>query len=268
MNDQAREALGHVIGTYGPAICNTPRSCELFIRQACGPYPEESQVLIAALRQGVTDDLFEYQPDRRPWDEFASSLRSRLKSNAGLGESEGTWAVDSWARVLGKHPENWQPSLHPSRREIFYDEPKEVKTSGSVKAAMTAIVALGGGIGGALGGVIVPAATLLTSAYVQMPFMSQGVRHNSPESIWIIVIIVLLVLAVIGFIGGAIGGALGWLHGRGDQGHWTGFSTACGGAFASGALGSYFCGIFGSFFGSLFAAFGAATHSARRGGYT
>jgi hypothetical protein len=265
MNDQAREALGQVIDTYGPAICNTPRSCELFIRQACGPYPEESQALIAALRQGVTDDLFEYQPQHRAWDEFSGSLRSRLQSNAGLGETEGGWAIDSWARVLGKHPENWKPRAAISR-PLPHEEPKPV-SDGALKAVMTGIVALGGGIGGALGAVLVPAATLLTSAYWQVPMMNTTVRHSSPTSVWINVIIALLVLAIIGFIGGAIGGALGWLHGRGDQGHWTGFSTACGAAFASGALGSYFCGIFGSFFGSLVAAFGAGTHAARRGGY-
>jgi hypothetical protein len=266
MNDQAREALGKVIGT---AICNTPRSCELFIRQACGPFPEESQALIAALRQGVTDDLFEYQPERREWDEFSTSLRSRLQSNAGLGETEGSWAVDSWARVLGKHPENWQPSSSHLPRPMSEDDFKNKPGSDrALKAVMTTIVALGGGIGGALGAVLVPAATLLTSAYVEMPMMSSPVRHSSPNSVWVIVIIVLFVLGLIGSIGGAIGGALGWLHGRGDQGHWTAFSTACGGAFASGALGSYFCGIFGSFFGAALGAFGAATHSARRGGYS
>jgi hypothetical protein len=147
------------------------------------------------------------------------------------------------------------------------EDDEKPKSNRALKTVMMAIVALGGGIGGALGAVLVPAAMLLTSAYVQMPLMSAPVRHNSPESVWIIVVIVLFVLGIIGSIGGAAGAALGWLHGRGDQGHWTAFSTACGGAFASGALGSYFCGIFGSFFGAAIGAFGAATHSARRGGY-
>jgi len=268
MNDQAREALGQVIGTYGTAICNTPRSCELFIRQACGPYPEESQALIAALRQGVPEDLFDYQPGGRSWDEFAGSLRSRLQSKAGLSEPDGTWAIDSWARVLGKHPENWQPNTTPLPRPMSEDEfAIKPGTQRAVKAVKMAIVALGGGIGGALGGILVPGSSLITSAYVQMPMMTQTVHRSSPSSVWVIVIVVLCVLGLIGAIGGAAGAALGWLHGRGEQGHWTAFSTSLGGAFASGALGSYFCGIFGSFFGSAFAAFGAATHSARRGGY-
>jgi hypothetical protein len=265
MNDQAREALGSVIGTYGPAICNTPRSCELFIRQACGPFPDESNALIAALRQGVTDDLFGYQPAQRPWDEFATNLRSRLQSSAGLGESEGTWAVDTWARVLGKHPENWKPSAAAIGPPTDYEEPKA--SPGALRAVMTVIVGLGGGIGGAVGSVLLPGTSLITSAYAQLPLMSSPVRSSSPSSVWLIVAIVLLVLGLIGFVGGAAGAALGWLHGRGDRGHWTAFSTACGGAFASSALGSYFCGIFGSFFGAAVGAFGAATHSARRGGY-
>ena len=128
MNDQAREALGQVIRTYGPTICNTPRSCEMFIRQACGSYPDESKAHIEALRQGVTDDLGRYKPADRPWDEFAGQLRGRLKAKAGLGEVEGGWAVETWApcwagtRTAGRPRPRWwrcrrtRPSRAPSGR--------------------------------------------------------------------------------------------------------------------------------------------------------
>jgi hypothetical protein len=268
MNDEARVALGHVVKRYGPAICNTPRSCELFIRQACGPFPDESRVLIAALRQGVTDDLFGYQPTQKPWDEFTNGLRTRLQSGAGLAESEGDWAVDTWARVLGRHPENWKeipmPVRPPSKIEDTENKPKENR---AVKTAMAIIVAIGGGLGGAMGAALVPGTLLITSAYAKLPIFNTSVRSGAPTSVWLLVALALFILGSIGFVGGAAGAALGWLHGRGDQGHWTAFTTACGGAFASSALGSYFCGIFGSFFGAALGAFGAATHSARRGGY-
>ena len=146
------------------------------------------------------------------------------------------------------------------------DTPKP-GTERAVKVVMALIVTAGGTIGGAAGTVLVPGTLLLTSAYAKIPLMSQPVRHGAPMNVWLVVLLMLTILGSIGAVGGALGGGLGWLHGKGDRGHWTAFSTACGGAFASAALGSYFCGIFGSFFGSFLGAFGAATTSARRGGY-
>lgn len=261
MNDQAREALGQVIRTYGPSICNIPRSCEMFIRQACGAYPDESRALIEALRTGVTTDLVAYNPSDRPWDEFSGNLRQRLQG-AGLAETQGDWAVDAWAKVLGRHPENFVPT--PAPKPLVYPSDKPPQTDARIKVIMAAIVALGGGIGGFAGSTMVPAAVLLTSAATDMPlYREMNFRANE---VWLAVTIILTILGSFGFIGGAVGGCGGWLFGRGENGHWNAFLTALGGAFVSSALGSYFCGIFGSSIGAFAGAFGASMKTASRGG--
>lgn len=263
MNDLAREALGRVIRTYGTGICHTPRSCEMFIRQECGPFPDESKALIEALRQGVTTDISKYQPVDNSWDEFAGQLSTKLK-RTGLDDQEGAWAVDAWARVLGRHPETYRPAPKvEAPRHVDPDAP--VPVPNAVKVAMTLIVGAGGALGGAIGSILVPGVLLITSAAVDMPLYKQ-LRFGSPRDIWLVVLVVLFVLGMFGAVAGFVGGAGGWLFGRGDRGHWNAFCTACGAAFATGALCSYFCGIFGSTIGAFTAAFGAATTTARRGG--
>jgi hypothetical protein len=264
MNDQARDALKQVIRTYGAGICNTPRSCEMFIRQACGAFPDESRALIEALRQGVTQELNTYRPAEKPWEEFAGQLQGRLQ-RSGLDANDGRWAVEVWARVLGRHPENYVPP--PEFKPIVTTN--DLKSPGpdrAVKIVMTIIVALGGGLGGFFGSILVSGTILLTSAVLDMPYFKLAMRQAGITKVWLVVILVLVILGSIGFVFGAIGGAGGWLFGRGDRGHWRAFCTACGGAFVSSALGSYFVGIFGAALGSLLGSFGASMTTAARGG--
>lgn len=263
MNDLASSALGRVITAYGPAICHTPRSAEMFIRQECGPYPDESKALIEALRQGVPEELLKYQPANSPWDSFSAKLQSRLRSSSGIGESEGAWAVDAWARVLGRHPETFVAAPEVKPVEMNQLRPA---TERQLKVAMTTVVGVGGMLGGGLGAVMVPAALLLTVASATIPLMSQPVRSTSSNEIWIAVTLVLLLIAAVGGLAGGLGAALGWLHGKGDRGHWAAFSTAFGGGFFAAALGSYFAGLIGCLVGAFIGAFGAATTTARRGG--
>jgi hypothetical protein len=263
MNDQACEALGRVLRHYGPSICNTPRSCEMFIRQECGAYPEESKALIEALRQGVTAELMTYQPVANDWDPVASKLCTRLVAK-GMGETEGTWAVDAWAKALGRHPETFQSAPLVEAAPIATYTPA---TPRQLRMAMTAVVSLGGGLGAACGSILIPAGMLLTMASAKIDFVSQPVRSSSRKDLWVTVILVLLLISSVNAVAGAVGAAIGWLYGKGDRGHWTGFGTSFGAAFASSALGTWACSSFGSPFGAFIAAFCAATTTARRGGF-
>src|SRR5262249_22273644 len=155
--------------TYGPAICQTPRSCELFVRQECGAYPLEARALVEALRHGVTADLIGYRADR-PWGDVALELRARLQKRAGLAQAEGAWAVDAWARVLGRHPETWQAAPQVlAVQNASADGGGGGVSKSTLKTAMTLIVTAGGGLGAALGAMMVPAVPLITSAATKMP---------------------------------------------------------------------------------------------------
>jgi hypothetical protein len=267
MNDQARDALGRLIQNYGQSICHTPRSCELFLRKECSSYPEESRVLIEALRGGVATELLRYQPDERPWQEFFGDLRTELHKRSGLKESEGSWAIDAWARALGRHPEAWVPTpeVMALARQPIVVQPGVSR--GTLVAATTFIVGTGGALGGALGAMLVPAAVLLTQTLADMPIMKETLRRTSSKDVWMIVILILAIVGAIGGVGGGLGAALGWLHGKGDMRPWRGFTVALGATFTTTAISGYFCGIFGWFFGALASSFSSSRACASRGGY-
>jgi len=263
MNDHAREALSRVISTYGPSICHTPRSAEMFVLQECGAFPQESRALVEALRLGVAEDLLGYKLDQ-PWQPMADGLCHRLQSRARLSAADSAWTVDAWARVLARHPDMWKAA--PSVLAVSRYVPKDNVNESTLRAAMTGIVAVGGGLGGAVGAAMVPAVLMITSAAYKFPIMADSMRGSKPN-VWMFVALALLVIGLIGGIGSALGAALGWMYGKGDAAPWTGFSTAFGAAFTATAIGGYFCGIAGWFFCGFFSAFGAATAVARRGGY-
>jgi hypothetical protein len=235
----------------------------MFVQQECSAFPQESRALVEALRLGVAEDLLGYKLDQ-PWQPLADGLCHRLQSRARLSAADSAWTVDAWARVLARHPDMWKAA--PSVLAVSRYVPKDNVNESTLRAAMTAIVAVGGGLGGALGAALLPGVLLITSAAYKLPIMADSMR-GSKSSNWLMVAVALLVIGAIGGVGSAVGAGLGWLYGKGDSAPWTGFSAAFGAAFTATAIGGRFCSIFGWFFGGFIAAFGAATTVARRGGY-
>src|SRR5262245_4627215 len=133
MNDQARAALDEIIATYGPGVCRTPRSCELFLNQALADFPAECGALVQALRGGAVADLLAAEPGA-PWPELAESLAARLATEGRPGDAEARWAVESWGRALGRHPETARPQHVPTVRAV------RVASQGELVAATTLIV--------------------------------------------------------------------------------------------------------------------------------
>jgi len=264
MNDQARVALGRVIHAYGPSICRMPRSAEMLVRKECAPFPNEARVLVEALKNGVTEELTKYKPTDKPWEDFSGNLQKSLQSRAGLNEAEGTWAVDAWARALGRHPDAWQ-----SAPEVTAAPTNDASLSmGAIRWIMLLIAAGGGAAGGALGAVIIPASLLLFTTAREVSFFQEALGGVSRQDIWKIIAIVLLVYMFIGAVGGGLGAAVGWWHGRGDRYPWSAAAAAFGGAFTGAAICTRIFNIAGSFFGALFGSFGGARTAASRGGYT
>ena len=229
------------------------RNAELFRRNR--------RLLVEALRQGVASELLGYKPDQQ-WPQLADSLRGRMQSRAGVGATEDAWAVETWARVLGRHPDSWEDAP-----EVLAANP--TASGGTVSAStlrhvMTMIAALGGGLGGGIGAAIVPGVLLATSVAYKMPILPQS---GPIKNVWVMVVFAMMLIGMIGAFGGGLGAALGWRYGKGDRAPWTAFSAAFGAAFTAAALGGYFCSIFGWLFFSFIAGFGAATTVARRGGY-
>jgi hypothetical protein len=258
MNDLAREKLFEVISSCGRTIYNTPRTAEMMLNANCGAFPDEKRVLVQALQRGVVADMVG-APRTHTWEEVSNPLAVKLAKQAGVGEDEARWAVESWAMALGLHPDS---APAPEQNVVAVRGPLE---EGKAKAPHWAapyvqpiMVGIGGGVGAMACGIIVALAQLL--------------RALAPDQ-WIVLFA--LLYAVVGFVGGSIGGALGWAM---VQNTGAGTRTAdedkarmfkamlatCGGAFTTAIIATWCFGIFGLFIVGLCGALGAAVSAGYR----
>jgi hypothetical protein len=264
MDDFAREALGGVIANYGPAVCRTPRSCEMFVSQFCGDFPAEARAFNQALRVGVVGQLLDAKGEG--WEGLSDELVVRLQKEGGLSADDARWTVDSWGLVLGRHPAT--ASRRPMHPPVTPRSPSEAgDTPGSVKAAMTAIVTVGGGLGAGLGAILLLGALAVTSVATKSPFLDSrygmGARGANDR---ILAIIVCTIMFAFGAVGGTFGSAFGWLYGGGDRKPWTGFAAAFASGFGFAAVCGYLFGALGAMAGAFIGTFAATTATARRGG--
>jgi hypothetical protein len=100
MNDIPCEKLKYILTQYGRAICDDPRRCEGMLRDLCPEHKREVNVLMAALREGVAEDLMTMSA-AAPEELVFARLRKRLYDNLGIAENFAHWAVESWALALG-----------------------------------------------------------------------------------------------------------------------------------------------------------------------
>lgn len=254
MNNTARARLGDFIKAYGPSVCNTPTMCQIMLNQYCGPYPAEMQALNLALTSGAVDRLMKTRSGE-PWEQTSEPLVKQLVVS-GMAEADAHWAVESWARALGKHPEGMRAA--PEQVITAMSEPEKPPIDENVvakAASYTLLVAGSGAAGGALGAMAVMLALgLMVSATADMTR-----KAEVSQAVNTFVVFAVIIQGFLGAMGGGIGGAAGWLLGKGGgRRPWKAVTGSFSGAFLAAAIGGRFGGIFGVFFGSLFASFGAA----------
>lgn len=107
MNNTPGQVLKQLITTYGISLCDNPARCKGLLKDHCGDYQLEINVLITALEEHITDALLNTS-NGIPYDFLSKQLVKRLKDTRGLGEEYAQWAVNSWAEALGIY----KPSLH------------------------------------------------------------------------------------------------------------------------------------------------------------
>jgi hypothetical protein len=264
MNNLARTKLADIVNNYGTTVCNTPRSCEIFLQQYCDDLPAEREVLTEALRRGVVTRLMEEK--EQPYQLIASSLVKELQAD-GIAAEDARWAVESWALALGKHPSTAPP---PPAPVPAFSDPQEEQAPPAITSSKVwspLVVALGGGIGAILATLVF---TFLFYTLLSNPHGSHGVRSDS------IALLLGIVMALAGAVGGGLGGGVGWLLiqlqtipvGSPDAARWRlarGFLAACGGAFGATLFGGWFGGVVGIALGGLMGAFSGTVVSGLRG---
>jgi hypothetical protein len=100
VNDSVRQTLSEIIDKYGRSLAGDPRRCEALLRDLCGQYKKEINVLVGALKERVAADLMA-SSTALPEGVLRARLVKRLHDNLGLSEEAARWAVESWAVALG-----------------------------------------------------------------------------------------------------------------------------------------------------------------------
>jgi len=100
MNDAVRQELVKLIAGHGRSLANDSRRCEALLRDYCGDYKREINVLVGALKERVAEDLIQSSATM-PGEILHARLVKRLQDNLGLSEEASEWAVSSWAQALG-----------------------------------------------------------------------------------------------------------------------------------------------------------------------
>jgi hypothetical protein len=100
MNNVPRQTLRLIINKYGQGLCGNRRRCEGLLKDLCGEYRREINVLMSALEERVPLDLLA-AGNSMPHELLLTKLVKRLEDNLGLTGEASRWAVNSWALALG-----------------------------------------------------------------------------------------------------------------------------------------------------------------------
>jgi hypothetical protein len=242
MNDQARERLCELLATYGPAICNTPRSCEMFLRQKVGEFPDEFQMINKALQGGTVGQLMQMK-GISDWESASAPLVSQLSQSAGISPEQARWTIDAWGIALRKHP-NVAPPPPPAEPQRIYPDDAPQRDPAKLAAQLCVTVFICGGIGGALGGSLRGLLNIL-----MMDMLADWMEI--PEGLSYLMALIDILVAL---IAGGLGALLGfWIGGGHVTTHWPrdgstpvyiyrAFMAALGGAFFGASVGTFVCG--------------------------
>ena len=128
MNNVPRQTLRLIINKYGQNLCGDKRRCEGLLKDLCGEYRREINVLTSALEERVPLDLLAAATSM-PSELLLTKLTKRLEDNLGLTVEASRWAVNSWALALGILTES-----EIQQKELKEKKQNEILTASSPKA--------------------------------------------------------------------------------------------------------------------------------------
>lgn len=91
--------LCRLITVYGLELCDHPAQLRALLRDFCGQYRREVNVLVLALEEQIHHVLL--ASGAQPQSVLLARLTVRLQDNRGLSQDIARWAVESWAIALG-----------------------------------------------------------------------------------------------------------------------------------------------------------------------
>lgn len=97
MNELPRQKLQELIHRFGISLVEDPNRCKGMLKDLCGEYRKEIAGLIAALEEGIVDELL--KPNILV-DIVRGRLTQKLQDERGLMPEVALWSVDAWALAL------------------------------------------------------------------------------------------------------------------------------------------------------------------------
>lgn len=91
--------LRRILAKYGKEICSNARRCENLLKDLCGEYRREVNVLVNAIEERVPLDLLAANRST-PIELLLTRLEKRLEEQTALTAEAARWAVESWALAL------------------------------------------------------------------------------------------------------------------------------------------------------------------------
>jgi len=249
MGKAAVENLRDILGRYGPSVVQTPRMCEMMLRQAGNLPTGEVDALMAAVNANVVTRLITRSGGDR--DQLAAALGQQGQ----ITPAAAKWAVDCWADALGSAPQQqgaktWKEVEAPDEFLREARRPIRLALIGLVLVGATGLVA--GALPGVVTGVCIERRqpwALEIQQNSRLSSADNGRILNAREFA--------LYFGVLGGFSGMIGSSLGWMfggHTRLSPGRVLGAMI---GAFLSGADGAFYGmvngGAIGAFVYSLLA---------------
>jgi hypothetical protein len=99
MNNLPRQMLRQILAKYGKEICSDARRCENLLKDFCGSYKREINVLVNAIEERVPLDLLAAN-QTIPLELLLTRIEKRLEEQTALTAEAARWAVESWALAL------------------------------------------------------------------------------------------------------------------------------------------------------------------------
>ena len=124
MNNLPRQMLRQILAKYGNEICSDVRRCENLLKDLCGSYRREINVLVNAIEERVPLDLLAANRSM-PLELLLTRLEKRLEEQTALTAEAARWAIESWALALNLATEN---EIQTRRKRIESAAPPISKT--------------------------------------------------------------------------------------------------------------------------------------------
>lgn len=97
--------LRQILLKYGKEICSDARRCENLLKDLCGSFRRETNVLVNAIEERVPLDLLAANRSM-PLELLLTKLEKRLEEQTAMTADAARWTVESWALALNLTTEN------------------------------------------------------------------------------------------------------------------------------------------------------------------